>query len=374
MIMAHKIPLVDLQAQYQSIKTEIDEAIFRVIRATSFIMGPDVGEFEKNFADFCAAKYCIGVASGTSAIHLALMACGVGPGDEVITVSHTFTATAEAIVHCGAKPVFVDINPATYLIDPVKVEAAISAQTKAIVPVHLYGRPAPMDSIVAIAKKHGLAVVEDAAQSHGARFKGQSIGSLGDAACFSFYPGKNLGAYGDAGAVTTNSDKIAQKLYMLRDHGRYQSKYEHQIVGYGERMDTLQAAILNVKLSHLSAWTELRRTKARIYSELLAQLDIQLPEDDPDSYSVYHLYVVRIKQQRNEVLKSLQNQGIGAGIHYPVPLHLQPAYNQLRYKKGDLPHTELAAEQVLSLPIYPELLLSDQQFVVETLQKLVSRN
>ncbi len=365
--MANKIPLVDLKAQYRNIKTDIDDAIARVIQDTSFIMGPDVVSFEEQFAQFCETKYCIGVASGTSALQLALIAGGVHPGDEVITVSHTFTATAEAIVQCGAVPVFVDIDPVTFLMNPAEMEAAISPKTKAVVPVHLYGRPASMDQINGIAKKRGLFVVEDAAQAHGARFKGQMVGAMGDVACFSFYPGKNLGAYGDAGAITTNNEDIAQMVRMLRDHGRDHSKYEHQIVGCGERIDTLQAAILRAKLPYLSNWTELRRNKAQIYFDLLKSTGISLPADDPDISSVYHLYVIRISEARDKVLKILQSQGVGAGIHYPIPLHMQPAYAMLGYKKGDFPHTELAAQQVLSLPIYPELSLSDQQFVVQTL-------
>jgi dTDP-4-amino-4,6-dideoxygalactose transaminase len=365
--MANKIPLVDLKAQYQSIKAEIDAAIERVIRDTSFIMGPDVSAFEGDFAHYCGAKYCVAVASGTSALQLALLACDVGPGDEVITVAHTFTATAESIVQCQATPVFIDIDPSTYLMDPMKIEAAITPKTKAIVPVHLYGRPARMDLINAVARKHGLMVVEDAAQAHGAQFKGQAVGVLGDAASFSFYPGKNLGAYGDAGAVTTDNEKIAQKIRMLRDHGRFQSKYEHQIVGFGERMDTLQAAILRAKLPHLSDWTKSRRKSAAIYSNLLKGAGIQLTEDDQDSYSVYHLYVIRLGEQRDKVLGFMQSQGVGAGIHYPIPLHLQPAYKMLGYKKGDLPNTERAAEQVLSLPIYPELTETDQQLVIQAL-------
>lgn len=363
----NKIPLVDLKAQYQSIKSEIDQAIERVINDTAFIMGPDVLAFEEDFAQFCGAKYCIGTASGTSALQLALLACNVQAGDEVITVAHTFTATAEAIVQCQAIPVFIDIDPLTYLMDPAKIEVVITSRTKAIVPVHLYGRPSQMDQINAIANKHGLMVIEDAAQAHGAKFKKKLAGTLGDAASFSFYPGKNLGAYGDAGAVTTDNEKIAQKVRMLRDHGRFQSKYEHQIVGFGERMDTLQAAILRAKLPHLSDWTTSRRKSAAIYSNLLKGAGIQLPEDDQDSYSVYHLYVIRLAEQRDKVLGFLQSRGMGAGIHYPIPLHLQPAYKMLGYEKGDLPNTERAAEQVLSLPIYPELTETDQQLVIQTL-------
>ncbi|MDX9992319.1 MAG: DegT/DnrJ/EryC1/StrS family aminotransferase [Anaerolineales bacterium] len=365
--MTNRIPLVDLKAQYQSIKAEIDAAIERVIRDTAFIMGPDVFAFEADFARFCGAKYCIAVASGTSALQLALLACDVGTGDEVITVAHTFTATAESIVQCQATPVFIDIDPSTYLMDPMKIEAAITPKTKAIVPVHLYGRPARMDLINAVAQKHGLMVVEDAAQAHGAQFKGQTVGVLGDAASFSFYPGKNLGAYGDAGAVTTDNEKIAQKIRMLRDHGRFESKYEHQIAGFGERMDTIQAAILKAKLPHLSDWTTLRRKCAKNYFNLLRDLPIQLPEDDQNTYSVYHLFVIRLMEHRDKILSFLQSQGVGAGIHYPIPLHLQPAYQMLGYKLGDLPNTEKAAAEVLSLPIYPELEEANQEYIYRAL-------
>jgi dTDP-4-amino-4,6-dideoxygalactose transaminase len=355
-----KIPLVDLKAQYLSIKSEIDAAIDRVIDKTAFILGEEVESFEKEFAAFCKAEYCVGVASGTAALHLALLACGVRPGDEVITTPFTFIATAEAISHCGARPVFVDIDPRNCLLDPTQVEAAITRATKAIVPVHLYGQPVEMDPILDIARKYGLRVVEDAAQAHGAEYRGKRTGTLGDVACFSFFPGKNLGAYGDGGAVVTNDPDIARKVRRLRDHGR-ESKYEHLEIGFGERLDALQAAILRAKLAHLEDWTEARRKHAARYDALLRPMGIETVQVSPHVRHVYHLYVIR-SPRRDALLEHLKSRGIGAGVHYPIPLHLQPAYSA-EYKHVRLPQAERAAQEVLSLPIYPELTEEQLEYV-----------
>ena len=351
------IPLVDLKAQYQSIGAEIDAAIARVIDTTSFIMGPDVFAFEAEFAEFCGANACVGVSSGTSALELTLRALQVGPGDEVITVAHTFIATAEAISAVGARPVFVDIDPHTYTMDPDALQDAITEATRAVIVVHIYGQPAQMARINAVARNAGLAVIEDAAQAHGATVDGQATGTLADVACFSFYPGKNLGAYGDAGAVTTNNSELAEQVRLLRNHGR-RSKYVHDIVGFGERMDTLQAAILRAKLVHLPAWTAARRRLAARYSALLAPLELELPTVAPNVDPAWHLYVIRTPQ-RDALLDHLQQARIGAGIHYPLPLHRQPAYAHLGYEHGRFPVTETVADTCLSLPLYPEL--SDRQ-------------
>ncbi|MDZ7374227.1 MAG: DegT/DnrJ/EryC1/StrS family aminotransferase [candidate division KSB1 bacterium] len=366
-----KIPLVDLKAQYQTIQAEIDDAIHRVIEKTAFILGEEVEAFEKEFAAYCGAEYCVGVASGTAALHLALLACGVGPGDEVITTPFTFIATAEAITHCGARPVFVDIDPETCLLDPGKVEAAITPSTKAILPVHLYGQPADMDPIRDIARRHGLRVVEDAAQAHGAEYRGKRAGTLGDVACFSFFPGKNLGAYGDGGAVVTNDPEIARKVRRLRDHGR-ESKYEHLEIGFGERLDALQAAILRAKLRHLEEWTEARRRHAAHYDRLLPGNGLVRVRTQTDVRHVYHLYVVRTPQ-RDALLEHLRRQGIGAGVHYPIPLHLQPAYAK-DYRGQTFPAAEAAAKEVLSLPLYPELATEQVEYVAGAVREFLTHS
>lgn len=366
-----RIPLVDLKAQYQLIKPEVDAALQSVLDSTAFINGPAVSEFEQAFADFCQARYAIGVASGTAALQLVLKALGIGSGDEVITVAHTFCATAEAIELVGARPVFVDIDPKTHTLDPNLLERAITLRTRAVIPVHLYGLPADMDAINAIASRHNLYVIEDAAQAHGARYKGRRVGSLGHVACFSFYPSKNLGAYGDAGAVTTNDLELAQRILALRDHGRVvgangkRAKYEHDLVGYSERLDTLQAAVLRAKLNHLPAWTQARRRIAQTYKQALAHCSALTLPYEPDGYEgVYHLFVIRTAE-RDALRQHLLENGIETGIHYPIPLHLQRAFAHLGYQLGDLPHTERAAREILSLPIYPELSAADQQRVIE---------
>ena len=366
------IPLVDLKAQYRAIKPEVDAAVQRVLDSTAFILGTEVDEFERAFAAYCEAPHAIGVASGTAAVHLALLACGVGPGDEVITSPHTFTATAESIVHAGARPVFVDIDPVTYNLDPVRVAAAIGPRTKAIVAVHLYGRPAEMDALAAIARSHCIELIEDAAQAHGARYKGRRVGALGAAACFSFYPGKNLGACGDAGMVVTENDAVAKRVRALRDHGRT-GKYEHKSIGFGERLDALQAAVLGVKLRHLETWNQQRRRVAHAYRQLLRDCEVVLPAEPTDAEPVYHLFVVRVRQ-RQRVLQALKDAGFGAGVHYPIPLHLQPAYAYLGYERGRFPHTECAADEVLSLPLYPEMTTSQVTQVAEALRAALERH
>lgn len=361
------IPLVDLKAQYAAIRPAIDSALQSVLDSTNFIMGPEVKAFERAFAGFCGTSYCVGVASGTAALDLTLRSLGIGPHDEVITVAHTFIATAEAITATGARPVFVDIDPQTYCMDPAALAAAITPATRAILPVHIYGQPAAMDAINAIAARYGLPVIEDAAQAHGATWNQVPAGALGTAACFSFYPGKNLGAYGDAGCVTTGDTAVAEKVRLLRNHGRH-SKYLHEIKGFGERIDTLQAAILAAKLPYLAGWTAARRRLAARYSQLLVQFEVVTPYVAPAANPAWHLYVIRTPQ-REQLLAHLQANGIGAGVHYPVPLHLQPAYADLGYRRGELPVTEEVADTCLSLPLYPEMSEDQQDRVVETIER-----
>jgi dTDP-4-amino-4,6-dideoxygalactose transaminase len=367
--MAQKIPLVDLQAQYAAIQAEIDGAMRRVVESAHFIMGPDVAAFEQEFAAWCGVSECVGVGSGTAALELTLRSLGVGAGDEVITVAHTFIATAEAISAVGATPIFVDIDARTYNLDPVAFEAAITPRTRAMMPVHLYGQPCDMTRICAVAARHGIAVIEDAAQAHGATWAGKPVGAWGVAACFSFYPGKNLGAYGDAGAVVTCNATIARQVRSLRNHGR-QSKYLHEQIGYGHRIDTLQAAILRAKLPHLSQWTDARRRLAARYDELLTNSGVTLPTVAPGANPVWHLYVIRTSQ-RDDLLHELERNGIGAGVHYPVPLHRQPAYAHLGYAAGSLPVSEAVAQSCLSLPLYPEMSDAQQDRVVETVRQFM---
>ena len=348
-----QVPFVDLAAQYASIAQEIDTAVSKVIRETDFILGREVRLFEEEFARFCEAQYAVGVDSGTSALELALRAYDIGPGDEVITAANSFIASALAISHAGATPVFADIDADTYTIDVAAVEKAITPRTKAILPVHLYGQPADMDPLMELARRHKLVVIEDACQGHGARYKGRRTGSLGHAAAFSFYPGKNLGAYGDGGAVVTNDPAIAKKLEMLRNYGQ-QEKYHHMFRGYNRRLDTLQAAVLRIKLQHLEKWNAARRQHAARYRLLLEKSQIVTPIEAQYAESVWHLYVVRVRE-RDGLKDHLSSRGINCGIHYPVPIHLQPAYRDLGYKKGDFPVTELYAHTIISLPMYAEL-------------------
>jgi dTDP-4-amino-4,6-dideoxygalactose transaminase len=352
-----KIPLVDLKAQYDSLKTEIDEAISRVVKSTQFILGPEVKALEQEMAGYLGVSYAVGVASGTDALQLALLACGIQPGDEVITTSFSFIATAETITHCGAVPVFADIDPKTHNIDPTRIEARITRKTKAILPVHLYGQTADMAPILELARKYNLKVIEDCAQALGARYKDKKAGSLGDAGCLSFFPSKVLGAYGDGGMVVTNNPEIAEKVTMLRNHGGKQ-KYLNYVPGFNSRLDALQAAILRVKLKHLDDWLEQRRQKAALYSKLLGQVDgIETPYEAAGCQHVFNYYTVRLdrKLNRDKLQEHLDSQGIATAVYYPLSLHLQPVYKPLGYQPGDFPEGERAQEEVISLPIYPEL-------------------
>jgi dTDP-4-amino-4,6-dideoxygalactose transaminase len=355
-----KVPYLDLKAQYKSIKPEIDAAIARVLDSCQFVLGPEVAAFEQEFAAYCGATECIALNSGTSALHLALLAAGVGPGDEVITVPFTFVASVAAVIYAGARPVLIDIDPRSFTMDPAAIEAAITPRTKAILPVHLYGQPADMAPIMEVAKRHGLVVIEDAAQAHGAKCNGRPVGSIGDIACFSFYPGKNLGAYGEGGAVTTSNPDYARTIRMLRDWGQ-DRKYHHLLHGFNYRMEGFQGAILRVKLRHLERWTEARRAVVRQYNELLSDAGIETPAEMPWARHVYHVYTLRT-DDRDGLQAALQAEGIQTSIHYPVPAHLQPAYADLGYGRGAFPRSEKAAEQVLSLPLYPEL---SSQAIVE---------
>jgi dTDP-4-amino-4,6-dideoxygalactose transaminase len=347
------IPFVDLKSQFESIKSEVVSAVTDVIQSASFVGGEAVGCFEREFATYCGAQHAIGVANGTDALELALRALDIGHGDEVITTANTFIATAAAIARSGATPVFVDVDPTTYNIDPNLIERAVTQRTKAIIPVHLYGQPADMRAIMKIATDNGLSVIEDAAQAHGAEYEGRRVGSIGHLACFSFYPGKNLGAYGDGGAVTTNDARLAERIARLRDHGRI-TKYEHAEVGCNSRLDTLQAAVLRVKLRYLDDWNRQRQTAAGWYSRTLAETHYYLPKLGPNRTHVYHLFVI-MTEKRDALARQLQEAGIASGIHYPLPLHLQPAFARLGIDKGTLPITEAIAAQVLSLPMFPEL-------------------
>lgn len=355
-----KIPLTDLKAQYESIKSEIDAAIQRVVQNAQFILGPEVKAFEDEMATYCGTEFAVGVASGTDALHLALIACGIKSGDEVISTPFTFIATAESIAKCGARPIFIDIDPRTYNVDPAQIEAKINKKTKAILPVHLYGQPAAMEHILDIAKKHNLKVIEDCAQALGAEYKSKKVGSLGDAGCLSFFPAKNLGAYGDGGMVVTNNQKIAETVRILRVHGSM-ATYQHVMHGFNSRLDALQAAILRVKLKHLEKWNKLRRGKAALYTKLLSGINsIEPPYFDKHCKSSCNYYTIRLNdfrlnRDRNQLRKHLESKGIQTMVYYPLSLHLQEVYKYLGHKPGDFPQSENAQEQVLSLPMYAEL-------------------
>lgn len=365
------IPLCDLKAQYDSIAAEIDPILRSVVASTRYIGGPEVANFEEEFARYSGAAHCVGVASGTAALHLAFVAAGLGPGDEVLTVAHTFIATAEPVVTLGARVRFVDIDERTYTMDVSKLEAAITPRTRVLLPVHIYGQPADMDPILELAAARGLTVIEDAAQAHGARYKGErTCGGMAPFGTFSFYPGKNLGAYGDAGAITCTDATLAERMRSLSNHGRA-DKYLHDEEGFNFRLDALQAAILRVKLRHLPAWTEARRKVAALYDARLAGNEqVVRPFVAPYAEPVYHLYVVRVPE-RDRILAGLRAQGIDAGIHYPVPLHLQPAYRYLGYEEGAFPVTERIATEILSLPIFPEMTADQVDRVVGTLESLL---
>ena len=347
------VPLVDLKAQYAPLQEEIQLRIGDVLSKMDLFLGENVVEFEREFAELCGARYGVGVGSGTDALVVALRALGIGPGDEVITVSHTFAATAEAIVIAGATPVFVDIDPTTYAMDPKKVQCAIGHRTRAMIPVHLYGHPADIEPLLAIAERRGLRVVEDASQAHGALYRSNPVGSFGDVGCFSFYYSKNLGAYGEAGMIVTSDEDLADRAKVLRDHGST-GKYAHTSVGYNSRLDEIQAAILRAKLPHLEDWNERRWNLAQTYNRILESLPLILPVEQSWARHVYHLYVVRTPE-RDSLYKWLHARGIQAGIHYPTPVHGQPAYKRFRTGGGQLPVTELVASEVLSLPMYPEM-------------------
>ena len=357
--MPDKVPYLDLAAQIRGIRREIDAALARTVDNNSFCLGPDVVQFEKDFAKFCDAQHCLGFNSGTSALHIALKILNVGEGDEVITTPFTFVATSWAISYVGAKPVYVDIDDATFNIDPAQIERAITPRTKAILPVHLYGQPCDLDKILEICRKHQLPMVEDACQAHGAKYKGKVVGTSGDMSCFSFYPTKNLGACGEGGALVTNNDKYATRARSLREHGST-VRYYHDEIGYNYRMEGFQGAVLGVKLPHLSKWTKERQRVAARYTELLAKTPLRLPLQAQYAESAWHLYTVR-HPRRDELKKHLEDNGIGCAVHYPIPLHLQKAYANLGYKPGDFPVAEKASRECLCIPMYPEL--TDAQII-----------
>ncbi len=365
------IPFLDLKAQYASIKSEVNAAIQGVLDSCQFTLGSEVAAFEEEFAAYCHAKHGIGVNTGTSALHLALLAANIGSGDEVITVPFTFVATVSAIHYTGATPIFVDVDPRTFTMDVTAIEAAITDRTKAILPVHLYGQPADMDPILEIAQRRGLLVIEDAAQAHGAEYKGRRAGSMGDMGCFSFYPGKNLGAYGEGGMVVTDNADYARTIRMLRDWGA-EKKYQHVLKGYNYRMEGIQGAVLRVKLRHLESWTEARRAAARRYDRLLAGSGLPTPLAMTYARHVYHVYAIR-SAQRQQWQEALQAQGIQTGIHYPIPVHLLPAFADLGYRAGQFPHSEQAANEVLSLPMFAELTAEQSEVVSRAVRSLASK-
>lgn len=365
------IPILDLKAQYESIKDEINAAMAGVLESTQFILGPAVRDLEQRVAAYCGCQYGVGVASGTDALRLTLTALGIGSGDEVITTPFTFIATANTISHCGARPVFVDIDPRTYNIDPAAIEAAITRHTKAIVPVHLYGQPADMDPIMELAEAHGLCVIEDAAQAIGARYRGRRVGSIGHAGCLSFYPTKNLGAYGDGGMMVTNDAVLAEEVDILRRQGG-KKKYHAEVLGFNSRLDSLQAAILGVKLKYLDTWNEARRQVAQRYNELLANLPVTTPYESPDVYHVYHQYTIRALE-RDALAAYLKERGIRTMVYYPVPLHLQGLYADLGYGEGSLPASEAAGREVLSLPMYPELTEAQQMEIASAIREFYGK-
>ncbi len=375
-----KIPFLDLKGQYQSIHGEIHTAIQKVLDSTAFAGGPFVTQFEKEFAVFCGCQQAIGVGSGTEALWLCLLAAGIGPGDEVISVPDSFIATAEAISFSGATPAFVDVDDRTYNLDPNKLEeylkfrnpqSAIRNRAKAVIPVHLFGQMSDMGPITEIAKRYGLLVIEDACQAHGSEYKGRKAGSIGAAGCFSFYPGKNLGAYGEAGAVVTNNAEMAAKIRILRDHGQ-SKKYYHDVVGWNNRMDGIQGAILSAKLKHLSDWNEARRKNAQLYTKLLSGIDgIMVPQEAEYAKHIYHIYAIRVKN-RDRLMNALAEKGISCGIHYPIPIHLQKAYHSLGLNKGSFPTAEKCAEEFLSLPMFPELTEEQIEYVCNAVKTYLS--
>lgn len=367
-----KVPFVDLKPQFREVEHEVLPMVREAMENAAYIGGPQVTGFEAEFGNFCGSKYCVGVNSGTDALRFALIAAGVGPGDEVITVPHTFIATTEAISQVGAKPVFVDIDLETYNMDVSKIAGAITPRTRAIVPVHIYGQPADMDPISEVAHKNDLVVIEDACQAHGALYKGKRAGSMGLTGCFSFYPGKNLGAYGEAGAVVTHSEDMARKIRMIRDHGQAK-KYYHDMEGYNGRLDAIQAGVLRIKLRRLEAWNQSRRQNAAHYNELLSRIKGVTVPVEPDGYRhVYHLYVI-LADDRDLLQKCLDKKGVSTGLHYPVPLHLQKAYANQGHKEGDFPVTESVARRVLSLPMFPELAKEQVEYVADCIRQFMEK-
>jgi len=368
-----KVPFLDLKIQYKQIEHEVIPVITRAMANGAFIGGEQVSCFETEFARFCKSSYCVGVNSGTDALRFALMAIGVGLGDEIITVANTFIATTEAISQVGAKPVFVDVYPDTCNMDISKIEDKITENTKAVIPVHLYGQPADMDPILEIARKNNIAVIEDACQAHGASYKNRKAGSVGAVGCFSFYPGKNLGAFGEGGAIITQDEDIAQKIRMIRDHGQ-RKKYFHDIEGYNGRLDAIQAGVLRIKLKRLEDWNKLRRKNAAYYNELLSEIpSVILLTEAEFAESVYHLYVILV-DDRDGLQNFLYSKDIATGLHYPLPLHLQKAYEHLGYKKGVFPVTEHIADRLLSLPMFPELKPEQIEYVVQSIKEYINRS
>jgi dTDP-4-amino-4,6-dideoxygalactose transaminase len=365
------IPFVDLKAQYASIKGEVNAAIQHILDTCQFTLGAEVAKFEQEFAAFSGAKIGIGVNTGTSALHLALLAAEIGPGDEVITTPFTFVATVAAIRYCGATPVFVDIDPVSFNMNPAAIEAAVTPRTRAIIPVHLYGQPADMDPIMAVARKHKLVVIEDACQAHAAEYKGRRVGGIGDMACFSFYPGKNLGAYGEGGMVTTNNEAYARTIRMLRDWGA-EKKYHHVLKGYNFRLEGIQGAVLRVKLKYLEGWTEARRAAAARYDGLFEGTAVRAPKALAHNRHVYHIYAIRTSE-RAAWMEALNAAGVQTGIHYPTPVHLLPAHADLGYRAGQFPLAEKAASEVLSLPMFPELTSAQTSEVAKAVIALTKR-
>ncbi|WP_257350252.1 DegT/DnrJ/EryC1/StrS family aminotransferase [Pseudalkalibacillus decolorationis] len=364
------VPMLDLSEQYFNLKQDINTALEEVMSSSRFILGDNVKKLEKDIAKYSNVAYGIGVANGSDALHISLLGCGVEPGEEVICPAFTFFATAGAVARIGAVPVFVDIDPKTYNIDPSKIEAAITPKTKAIIPVHLYGQMADMDPILEIAEKHNLSIVEDAAQSIGSEYKGKKPGELGTTACYSFFPTKNLGAYGDAGMIVSDNEEIAEKMRVIRVHGS-KPKYYHHVLGYNSRLDELQAAILNVKFPHLNDWSKQRRDHAETYTTLLNEKvgdHVVTPYAEEHNYHIFHQYTIRV-EKRDELQVFLKENGVASMVYYPKPLHLQPVFAELGYKEGDLPETEKACSEVISLPMFPELKQEQQEYVVETIRK-----
>lgn len=364
------VGVVDLRAQYATLREEVVQALQEVADSQLYVLGPKVKEFEEHFASYVGSKHCVAVNSGTSALHLALICAGVGQGDEVITVPMTFIATSWAVSYVGANPVFVDVDASTYTMNPEHIEKQITRKTKALLPVHLYGQPADMEPLREISERHGIPIIEDAAQAHGAKFRGKMAGSLGQTGCFSFYPGKNLGAYGEGGAVVTNDDGIAARLRALRDHAQGQ-RYYHDEIGFNYRMDGFQGAVLGIKLRYLERWTEQRRLLAARYKELMSDLPLQLPDEAPDRRHVWHLFVV-LHRERDRIREELEKRGITTSLHYPVPVHLQKAYRHLRYRVGDFPVSERIARECMSLPMFPEMTVAQQDRVIDSMRDVLS--